>query len=128
MGAQAWGIFPKVREVDDLMQARPGSRRIVREVHPEVSFWSWRGGVPMAHRKKSRDGRKEREILATQWLGPDVVSLGRGNHRTKQLATDDILDAIAALWTAGRILDGSAKTLPVDPDRDVTGIPMEIVY
>ena len=47
---------------------------------------------------------------------------------TKTLSKDDILDAIAALWTAHRISNGTAETLPDPPPRDEVGRPMEIVF
>ena len=40
---------------------------------------------------------------------------------------NDILDAIATLWTAHRILDGMAETLPPSPPQDEAGLPMRIV-
>lgn len=36
MSIQAFGILPKLAEVDDLLSAQTHSREIVREVHPEV--------------------------------------------------------------------------------------------
>jgi predicted RNase H-like nuclease len=32
------------------------------------------------------------------------------------------------LWTAFRILEGRARTLPEEPPEDGTGLRMEIVY
>lgn len=44
------------------------------------------------------------------------------------VADDDVLDAIAVLWTATRIARGEGRGLPDPPPRDPTGLPMEIVY
>jgi len=128
VGTQAWALYPKIRDVDELLQTSPEARRRIREVHPEVCFWSWASGHPMAAGKKTRAGKARRSKLAEGWLGPDVVVLGRGNHPKKHVADDDILDAIAALWTATRIVHGEAQTLPKSPPVDSTGFPMEIVY
>ena len=38
------------------------------------------------------------------------------------------LDAMAGLWTAHRIADGTAETLPESPPIDDTGLAMEIVF
>ena len=41
---------------------------------------------------------------------------------------DDLYDALALLWTAGRILRGEAERVPHDPPSDSRGLLMEIVY
>jgi predicted RNase H-like nuclease len=105
----------------------------VREVHPELSFRAWNDGVPMAHSKRTAAGRAERRLRVAQWLGADLLTRAResaetGSHRKRDLADDDILDAVATLWTAHRIVDGRAVRLPDPPPRDALGLPMEIVY
>ena len=44
----------------------------------------------------------------------------RGEYLKKNLADDDVADAIAGLWTAHRIADRTAETLPASPPRDET--------
>jgi predicted RNase H-like nuclease len=56
------------------------------------------------------------------------LSRARGEHLKKDLADDDIVDAIAGLWTAHRIANGTAEALPSPPPRDETGLPMQIVF
>jgi predicted RNase H-like nuclease len=119
---------PKIRAVDALLRGDGVAREAIREVHPEVSFWAWNGSAPMRERKKRRAGRAERLRLAEAWLGPDLLARARGAHRRKDLADDDILDAVAALWTAHRLADGTAETLPSAPPQDDCGLPMQIVY
>ncbi|MEM9174771.1 MAG: DUF429 domain-containing protein [Myxococcota bacterium] len=128
VAAQAWGIYGKVRALDEALAASPRARKIVQEVHPEVSFWAWNGQTPLAHGKKDPAGRAEREALAERWLGKGIVGRARGDARKKDVADDDILDAIATLWTAHRILDGSCERLPDPPPKDETGLPMQIVF
>ncbi len=128
VAAQAWGIFPKVCEVDRLLQEDPEARSRFREVHPEVSFWAWNDGRPIAPGKKTEPGRAARLQLAEAWLGPELLTRARASRRKKDLGDDDILDAVAALWTATRIANGTAQTLPIDPPKDGAGLPMEIVY
>ncbi len=128
VGVQSWALYEKIREVDELLQSSAEARQRIREVHPEICFWSWSGMRAMADRKKSHAGKTQRCKLAEEWLGPDVLISGRGNHPRKHVADDDILDAIAALWTATRIAQGVAQTLPEHPPIDSTGLPMEMVY
>ena len=66
--------------------------------------------------------------LAEAWLGEGTLHRARGDYLKQELADDDIIDAIAGLWTAHRVADGTAETLPDSPPLDETGLPMEIVF
>jgi predicted RNase H-like nuclease len=55
LSQQAWGIAPKIKQVDDAITA--GCQQRVFEVHPEVSFWALNGRTPMQHNKKFSTGR-----------------------------------------------------------------------
>ncbi len=124
----AWGIYPKVREVDAALRADAGLQAWVREVHPEVCFWALNGQEPMAHGKKKPEGRRERLELIETHFGAGVVEPLRALFPAKDVADDDILDAFAALWTAERVLKEKAETLPADPPVDGAGLRMEMVY
>lgn len=128
MSIQSWGIVPKIRDVDDALQSTPALRAAMYEVHPEVCFWAWNDGKPMRSAKKKPDGKVERIKLIEAWLGPGVCEEARGDMSKKMLADDDIADSFAALWTAHRIHDGSAASLPPVPHQDAAGLPMRIVY
>jgi len=126
--AQAFGIYAKVREVDDLLAARPSLRGRIREVHPEVCFWAWNGGVAIRASKKSEAGQRERVALVEAQFGAGSLARVRAQLAPLRAAADDILDAFAALWTAERIARGVARTLPEKPLCDARGLQMEIVY
>jgi predicted RNase H-like nuclease len=128
VGVQSWAINPKIREVDELLQSNPGAKQQIYEVHPEVCFWSWSGRQPMNEHKRKPGGKKERLKLIEPWLGSNVLIQARDSHLKKDLADDDIMDAIAALWTADRIARGKAETLPEEPPEDQTGLRMAITY
>jgi predicted RNase H-like nuclease len=128
VGTQAFALYKKIREVDTLLATSGEARARVREIHPEVCFWAWNGGKPMRHSKKKAPGRRERLALAETWLGEGVLVRAREGLSRTEVADDDILDAIAALWTATRIAEGRARTLPAVPPVDATGLRMEIVY
>jgi predicted RNase H-like nuclease len=124
----AWGLYPKIREMDELLQSRDELRQIIREVHPEVCFQAWSGGRAMRSSKKTPAGKAERLALAVGWLGTGVLDKARGTCPRSKVGDDDILDAIGALWSAARIFAGIAEMLPASPESDSTGLRMEIVY
>ena len=120
IGAQAFNIFPKVREVDALMT--PERQRAVREVHPELCFTEMTG-APCHWPKRLTIGRDERWArlrAACSWLGaaPRRHPSGAGE--------DDLLDALAAAWTAARLARGTARSLPSVTVRDPRGLAMEV--
>jgi predicted RNase H-like nuclease len=47
--------------------------------------------------------------------------------RMADTGVDDVLDAAAAAWSACRILNGQAKSLP-DPPEVVDGYPVAVWY
>jgi predicted RNase H-like nuclease len=126
MSKQAFAILPKIREVDETLRSAPDVRARVREVHPEVSFAYWNDRQAMALGKKSADGALERErLIDREW--PNVRAELRQHLPRKRVKRDDLNDAFAALWTARRIVEGRAITLPAEPARDAFDLPMEIV-
>lgn len=126
MSRQSWNITAKVRDLDTLLQARPELRGWLREVHPELSF-SLLAGAPLPEAKKTAAGRELRAALVAQCFGRGAFAAVRGRFGRSQVGDDDILDAFAALWSAERLLRGEALSLPQEPERDATGLAMEIV-
>jgi predicted RNase H-like nuclease len=65
LSEQAWGICPKVAEVDKLLLADSNARERVREIHPEICFWSLNGERPLDDAKRTNAGINARlEILS----------------------------------------------------------------
>jgi predicted RNase H-like nuclease len=128
LSRQAYGILPKIREVDCLMS--PARQQRVYECHPELAF-SRLAGVPLRHNKKSADGRRQRLRLLHRCFGRRFVALtelrkGIGRARVKD---DDILDAYVLTDSAWRIARGCAARLPAGTPRyDDRGLRMEIWY
>ncbi|MGO9021705.1 MAG: DUF429 domain-containing protein [Syntrophobacteraceae bacterium] len=123
---QAWGIVPKVREVDTLLRENPEFRSRIREVHPEVSFFYMNRHSPLPDSKKSAAGHAQRLNLLLSNFGTFVNSALQA-RKQPGCAKDDILDAFAALWTAERIVRGTASRIPNLPRVDSFGLSMEIV-
>jgi predicted RNase H-like nuclease len=83
----------------------------------------------MRHRKKSAEGVAERlKLLQKIWpRSNSLYKTALDRYPAKQIAPDDILDALANAVTALRLETASA-TLPEDPPTDRLGLPMEMVY
>ncbi|MEE2698168.1 MAG: DUF429 domain-containing protein [Pseudomonadota bacterium] len=129
---QTYCLFPKIREVDGLLQKNKMLLDKVIEVHPEVSFWKW-ANKPMEYNKKTREGKEERLKLVNDTFKTDVFGNARKELKKRGLlkqdvADDDILDAFATLWTARRWKEGKALYLPKARVTDKAGLPMQIVF
>jgi predicted RNase H-like nuclease len=125
---QAFGIFPKIREIDGLLRERPDLRERVIESHPEVAFTQLNGGQPMSLPKKLKGtinpaGMEERKTLLCRH-GYDRAFLGRKSPAGSK--SDDFLDAACMMLVAGRVRRGEAVSWPDPPNRDAYGIPVAI--
>lgn len=126
LSQQAFNIIPKIREIDLALRADAHAASRVHEVHPELSFMLLNDGAPMSFAKKLTEGRAERRRLIEREF-PGAFATVRASWRSKQAKDDDILDAFAALWSAGRIAAGRALALPPGTaPRDPLGLPMVI--
>ena len=128
---QAFALYGKIAKVDRLLRASPMLRQRVFEIHPEISFWAWNGYQPLAHRKKSHDGKTERLRLIRDRYGDDGIAIMtalRDRHWCHEVADDDLHDAFAALWTAERIYTAQFRSLPEEPVVDFVGLPMRIAF
>lgn len=126
LSRQAYAILPKIREVDVALRESPDLANRFREVHPEVSFYFLNGQRAMEHSKRSQAGRAERIRVLQPYFGQVVEGL-RARLPRAVVATDDILDALVALWTAERVASGRHVSLQRRPIRDRHGLPMAIV-
>ena len=125
---QCFNLFPKIREVDDLM--RPELQERVYEVHPELAFWALNGQSPLELPKKVKSRPSEpgldlrRKLLARAGFSPDLLKTSPWPKR--HVGPDDVIDACALAWSAWRLLRDEAITLPANPPRDGRGLRMEI--
>lgn len=129
LSKQAWFIVPKIREVDACLAEQPALAGRLREVHPELAFWGLNGGRPLVHGKKTTAGFEERRELLARYLpgAPAVISEALVRYRRKDVARDDIVDALVNLVLAS-MPAAAVRTAPAEPPRDARGLVMEIVY
>lgn len=126
VGAQAFGIYPRICEVDRLIRTNNNLREIVFEVHPELCFMAWNNGEPIQESKKSHEGMSIRLGLVQSHFGIEAAKAMRERFPSSQVADDDIYDAFAALWTAERIKAGTADVIPDKPEIDSFGLHMRM--
>jgi len=123
---QCFALFPKISEADTWIV--PKMQKQVREVHPELCFFELNRRRPMSHSKKSHAGLEERKLLIVKAGFGEVIKSASRETRRRVVASDDILDACAACWTAKRIFEGVACSIPALPVYDSTALRMEMVY
>jgi predicted RNase H-like nuclease len=131
LSVQAFGILPKIREVDWLMT--PSLQRLVYESHPELAFAAL-AGRPLRFNKKTPQGRRERLRALARAQGKLFQGIGEiarqelGRFPRTQVMPDDLLDAAVLALTALRIANGAATRVPADPPLDRKGLRQEIWY
>lgn len=125
LSQQAFAILPKIREMDELLLSDQAVSSCVREVHPEVCFTYWNRGKPMKYPKVSGFGFVERSRLVDQRF-PGAAETIRSEFRGSDVADDDILDALAALWTATRLASNVAVRIGPENVHDERGLAMNI--
>lgn len=123
LSQQAWAITAKIAEVD--AQVPPERQETVIEIHPELCFWALNGERPLEFPKKVPQGLELRRSLLKEKLIDPVVFY---ELRLPGAARDDLHDALAALWTARRIAQGTAGRIPDHEQRDAKGLRMEMWY
>jgi predicted RNase H-like nuclease len=115
---QAFGLVPKILEVDELVRSRPAYAVI--EVHPDLSFATLDPDV-VTGSKKTAEGQAARAgALRAQGARLPPLVRGRG------YGVDDLLDACVAAWTAAKYAAGGAESLPDPPERFRDGIDAAI--
>jgi predicted RNase H-like nuclease len=123
---QSWNICPKIRQVDAVLTATPAAAEWILESHPELCFAALAGRRRLDEGKKTSAGRAQRlAILQSLWArAPEVYDTALARFPRKQVARDDVLDALVlAISAQCRLRTASAKT-----PRDARGLPMQILF
>lgn len=121
--AQAFHLGAKIVEVDGWVRG-PGRGVRVVEVHPELSFAAMAGDQPLRDAKRTWAGAaRRRALLRAEGLDLDAGDLGQVG---REAASDDVVDAAAAAWSAMRVARGAAVSRPDPPEVFSDGWPAAI--
>lgn len=117
-----WRSMAKIREA--ATEVGSWRQRTVWEVNPELTFAEMNGGQPIDFSRRSELGRQTRQqLLIAKLPGADRVLVDRPRGVREQ----KLLDALADLWTARRVLARSVVRMVEDPTWNEDGVRMDIV-
>ena len=121
MSLQSWYLFPKIKDVQTMIHHE---KMNFYEIHPELSFRAMNNEKVILESKKTFEGFNIRNSLLTthfKYFNFDEI---RMQYPKKDVMDDDILDALAVLWSAKRIQSNEASFLPQAPKKP----NMQIAY
>jgi predicted RNase H-like nuclease len=120
---QAFGLFPKIRELDGLLRKNALLKDRIFETHPELVFRHINDEQPLEERKKDTIGLvRRRQLLIRCGFRASIVE----SDPPKGAALDDLLDALGCAFVAQRLATGLARPFPDPPERDQFNLPMAI--
>jgi len=121
MSLQSWYLFPKIKDVQTMIHHEDMQ---IYEIHPELSFRAMNNEQVILESKKSHEGFAIRNSLLTMHFKNFIFEEIRRQYARKDVMDNDILDALAVLWSAKRIQSNQASFLPQAPEKQ----NMQIVY
>lgn len=94
LSQQAWNITDKIAEVDAFLDEV--DTEVLHESHPELCFYGFTDGRPIAYSKRTTRGRAIRlSVLAEELSGVDACyQKALENHLRGDVKRDDIVDAL----------------------------------
>lgn len=124
--SQTDAIIPKMREVDEFLQANSHYKNVIQESHPEVCFARLKGSVLMTSKHDS-DGIRERATVIGTYLPEVTEDWISSCSREMKCKEDDVVDSICLAIVANLMLQGRTETIPSEPMTDDTGLLMQMV-
>jgi predicted RNase H-like nuclease len=121
MSLQSWYLFPKIKDVQTIIH---DAHINLYEIHPELSFRAMNHEEVILESKKSKEGFEIRNALLKRHFESFDFESIRNLYPRKDVMDNDILDAMAVLWSAKRIQANEASFLPKIPEKP----NMQIVY
>lgn len=124
LSLQSWNITPKIKTVDDLLTEHKGLEEKILESHPEHLYQRLNGGV-IFQKKNLKKGVKHRLSLIKEEepIADDFFRDIKEEYRRREVAEDDIVDAMVLALYAKWSKEKSLKTIPSEVEKDAKGFP-----
>jgi predicted RNase H-like nuclease len=117
-----WRSLAKAAEA--IREVQSWRQRVVWEVHPELALMQMNDGEPVEYGRRTQHGRKvRRELLVTKLPGAERVLATRPSG----VREDKLIDALADLWVARRIIARAITRMAADAKWNDDGVRMDIV-
>ena len=107
---QSWYLFNKIKQIQKFKKEHVGFS--FYEVHPELSFMAMNDMRVIVEPKKTPEGQTMRRTMIKSLFPSFNFDLVRQKFNKTDVADDDILDAMAVLWSTQRIVDKMAEFVP----------------
>ncbi len=127
---QSYAIIPKIREIDEFLQANNKWKNRLLESHPEFCFAKLNDGLPILENKQTQQGAEIRIELLSEYYPESyevVEHFKRIAPASLSLKIDDVIDALVLAVTGIMGLNNGFISLPENPPKDSTGVIMQIV-
>ena len=118
---QSWFLFSKIKEARTIF-CQAHKKIKLYEVHPELSFMAMNDMRVIELGKKTDEGFKMRHKLVKKLFSKFDFEQTRANFKRCDVADDDILDAIAVLWSTQKIIANMASYVPKKPETPLSKI------
>lgn len=117
-----WRSFAKAAEA--IREVQSWRQRTVFEVNPELACTTMNEGQPIVYGRRTQLGRDARRQLVIQKLPGSEGVLAQ---RPRGVREEKLIDALADLWTARRIMARAVVRAAEEPTWDEEGVRMDIV-
>lgn len=126
LSSQSIAIIPKIREVDDFLQAHREYKDILCESHPELCFARLKGAV-LQTKKSSVVGATERAEILSKYIKDERLELTYDLAKELECKSDDILDAACLAVTAAFKAHNMTETILGKTEKDAKELPMQMI-
>lgn len=127
LSIQAWNITKKIRELDDAVKSGVIPQKQFFESHPEMCFSVLNNSYPI-HKKKTAEGFNERLGIISKYIsGSSVIEQFLTDTKRKDVAKDDVLDAVCLAISARLSHEHGQIIYPSQDQSSDKGFLMKIV-
>ena len=112
------------KAIEAIREVQSWRQRTVYEVNPELALTTMNDGEPIPYGRRTQLGRDARRALVEAKLPGAAGVLAQ---RPPKVREEKLIDALADLWTARRIMARAVTRATEQPTWDEEGVRMDIV-